>query len=177
MHQSKPHEVQLAEHRAAVRDLARAAGQLDAATWLRPAAADKWSPALITEHITLSIVAFTDDAAGRAHMAVKLTAFRRFLLRTFLLRRVLRTGQFPPQARAPRETVPSPTPRTQRDAIADLEQATRTLEATIAAHADPSRCWLTHPYFGRLPLSTSLRLLTLHARHHLRQFPRRPADA
>ena len=67
-------------------------------------------------------------------------------------------------------------PRTQRDAIEDLELATRTLHSTLALHPDPRSCRLTHPYFGRLPLITALRLLTLHTRHHLAQFPRRPAE-
>lgn len=176
MQKPKPHEPYLAEHHAAVQDLARAAEQLDLAAWLKPVSPEKWSPALITEHVRLSIIAFNDDAAGRAHMAVRLTGWKRFMLRVAIMPRVLQTGQFPTGARAPRETVPSPTPRTQRDAIEDLELAARTLHSTLAVHPDPRSCRLTHPYFGQLPLITALRLLTLHTRHHLAQFPRRPAE-
>jgi hypothetical protein len=169
-----PHEPYLAEHRAAVHDFARAAAQMDSAVWFKPIAPEKWSPALITEHVTLAIEAFTDDAAGRAHMALRLTAWKRFAARMLYLRRVLRTGVFPPRIRAPRETRPSPTPHSQRQAIENLELAARTLETILAAHPDPARCRLTHPYFGALPLVTALQLLTLHARHHLAQLPRRP---
>jgi hypothetical protein len=151
--------------------LARAAGRLDSAAWLKPVAPGKWSPALITEHVTLSIVAFNDDAAGRAHMALKLSRWRRFVIRVLYLGRVLRTGQFPPGVRAPRETLPGTTPRRQRDAVEELETASRTLDATLAAHPAPEHCRLTHPYFGRLPLITALRLLTAHTRHHLAQLP------
>ena len=173
-HHELPHEPYLAEHRAAVRDFARVVGQLDSAVWFKPIAHEKWSPALITEHVTLAIEAFTDDAAGRAHMAPRLNAWKRFAARTIYLGRILRTGAFPPHIRAPRETRPSSTPHSQPEAIANLELATQTLETTLAAHPDPARCRLTHPYFGALPLPTALRLLTLHAQHHLAQLPRRP---
>jgi hypothetical protein len=169
-----PHEPYLAEHRAVVHEFALAVRQLDSGTWLRPIAPQKWSPALITEHVTLGIEAFTDDAAGRAHMALKLNAWKRFVARMMYLRRVLRTGVFPPHVPSPRETRPSSTPHAQSDAVENLERAARTLETTLRAHPDPARCRLTHPYFGRLPLITALRLLTLHARHHLAQLPRRP---
>jgi hypothetical protein len=169
-----PHEQYLAEHREAVRDFARAAIQMDSVVWFRPIAPEKWSPALITEHVTLAIEAFTDDAAGRAHMALRLTAWKRFAARVIFLRRILQTGVFPPHVRAPRETRPSTTPHSQREAIENLERAARTLESVLAAHPDPTRCRLTHPYFGALPLPIALRLLTLHARHHLAQLPQRP---
>jgi hypothetical protein len=172
-HHDLPHELFLAEHRAAVQEFARAAGEMDSAAWFKPIGHEKWSPALITEHVTLSIEAFTDDAAGRAHMAVRLNAWQRYAARVMYLPRILRTGTFPPSVRAPRETRPSSTPHSQRQAIESLELATQTLETTLAAHPNPVSCKLTHPYFGALPLTTALRLLTLHARHHLAQLPRR----
>jgi DinB superfamily len=165
------HAPYLAEHTAAVKDFTRAVEQLDSATWFKALGPDKWSPALVTEHVTLSIEAFTDDAAGRAHMAVRTNAWRRFVLRTLFLRRLLKEGTFPPGVRAPRETRPSPTPRAQREAIEYLQRAAGILEATLAAHPAPERCQITHPFFGPLPLITSLRLLTLHTRHHLAQLP------
>ena len=171
-----PYEAYLAEHRDVVREYIRAIQQLDSGAWLRPIAPHRWSPALMTEHVTLGIEAFSDDAAGRAYMALKLNAWKRFVARTMLLRRVLRTGVFPPQVHSPRETRPSTTPRQQSEAVESLERASRTLESTLRAHPDPARCRLTHPYFGRLPLITAIRLLTLHARHHLAQLPRRPTN-
>jgi len=161
----------LAEHRAAVADFVRAASSLDSATWLRPIGPHRWSPALITEHVRLSIEAVNDDAAGRAHMAVRLNPWKQFVARRLYLSRVLKTGVFPGGIRAPRETRPSPTPQSQPDALADLSRITAILESTIAAHPAPARCRLTHPYFGKLSLARSLRLLTLHARHHLAQLP------
>jgi len=167
-----PHEPFLVEHREAVRDFTLAAGQMDSTAWFKPVGHEKWSPALITEHVTLAIEAFTDDAAGRAHMAMRLNAWTRLAARAVYLRRVLRTGVFPPGIRAPRETWPSSTPRAQGEAIENLVRATQILETILAAHPNPARCRLTHPYFGALPLATALRLLTLHARHHLAQLPR-----
>ena len=164
----------LAEHRAAVHDFAGAITRLDAGTWLRPLGPQRWSPALITEHVTLGIESFTDDAAGRAPMAVRLNAWKRFVARTVFLRRVLRTGVFPSGLRSPREMRPSLTPHEQAEALENLNLAVSTLETTLSAHPDPDRCRLTHPYFGSLPLTTALQLLTLHARHHLGQIPHRP---
>ena len=172
---SMAHTAPLADHRAAVREFLSAAGRLDSQLWLRPVGPNRWSPALITEHVALAIGAFTADAAGRAHMAQVFGPWRRFVARTMYLRRLLRTGEFPPRARAPRETTPSSTPRQQVDALAALDRAVSDLEVTIGAHPHPDDCQITHPYFGRLPLVTALRLLALHARHHLGQIPRRAA--
>jgi len=172
---SAPHKPYVTEHRAAVNDFIRAAGQLDTATWLRPLGPDRWSPALITEHVTLSIEAATDDAAGRAHMVLRLNAWRRFVARTIYLSRLLKTGVFPPGIRSPRETRPSATPHTQAESLENLKRALAIFETTLAAHPAPARCRLTHPYFGSLPLITGLRLLTLHAQHHQAQLPRRSA--
>jgi hypothetical protein len=167
------HAVPLADHRTAIREYSAAASRLDTQTWLRPLGPSRWSPALITEHVTLAIGAFTDDAAGRAHMAEIFGPWKRFVARTLFLRRLLRTGEFPRGAVAPRETRPSSSPRQQAEALAALDRAVSDLEITIAAHPDAARCQITHPYFGRLPLPISLHLLELHARHHLGQLPRR----
>jgi hypothetical protein len=169
------HAVALADHRAAIREFAAAASRLDTQSWLRPVGPARWSPALITEHVALSIGAFTADAAGRAHMAVVLGPWKRFVARTIFMRRMLRTGEFPQGARAPRETRPSSSPQQQGDALAALDRAVSDLEITIGAHPDAARCQITHPYFGRIALPVALRLLELHARHHLGQLPRRSA--
>jgi len=168
-----PHQAFLSEHRAAVREFISAVRQLDSGAWLRPVGPRKWSPALITAHVTLSIEAFTDETAGRAHMATVMNAWKRFVARTVFLRRLLRTGIFPVGFHAPRETRPSSPPSPQAEAIAALGEAVTALESTLAVHPDPVHCRITHPYFGRLPLITGLQLLTLHARHHQGQLPRR----
>ncbi len=169
------HAVPLADHRTAIREYSAAASRLDTQTWLRPLGPSRWSPALITEHVTLAIGAFTADAAGRAHMAEVFGPWKRFVARMLFLRRLLRTGEFPKGAIAPRETTPSSAPQQQADALTALERAVSDLEVTIGAHPNTDRCEITHPYFGRLPLPTALRLLELHARHHLGQLPRRAA--
>jgi hypothetical protein len=169
------HAVPLADHRKAIREFSAAAARLDTQSWLRPIGPSRWSPALITEHVSLAIGAFTSDAAGRAHMAEVFGPWKRFVARTLFLRRLLRTGEFPERAIAPRETTPSSSPQQQADALAALDRAVSDLEVTIAAHPNPDGCEITHPYFGRLPLPTALRLLELHARHHLGQLPRRSA--
>ncbi len=169
------HAVPLADHRKAIREYSAAASRLDTQTWLRPLGPSRWSPALITEHVALAIGAFTADAAGRAHMAEVFGPWKRFVARTLFLRRLLRTGEFPNRAIAPRETRPSSSPPQQADALAALDRAVSDLEVTIGAHPNADRCEITHPYFGRLPLPTALRLLELHARHHLGQLPRRSA--
>jgi DinB superfamily len=171
-HHLLPYQKVLAEHRAAVGEFADAAARLDTSAWLRPLGPGRWSPALITEHVALGIESFTDDAAGRAHMVARLNAWKRFVARTIFLKRVLKTGHFPDGLKSPREFHPSLTPHAQPDAIENLNRTVATLETTLAAHPDPSRCKVTHPYFGALPLTTALRLLALHARHHLAQLPR-----
>ena len=169
------HAVPLADHRTAIHEFAAAASRLDTQTWLRHPGPSRWSPAQITEHVALYIGAFTADAGGRAHMVEAFGPWKRFVARTLFLRRVLRTGEFPHSAIAPRETRPSSSPQQQADALAALDRAVSDLEVTVGAHPDAEHCQITHPYFGRLPLPTALRLLELHARHHLGQLPRRSA--
>jgi hypothetical protein len=168
-----PFAVLLANHRSAVREFVATARMLDQDTWLSPRGSGKWSPALLTEHVALGIEAFTAEVGGRAGMALKLTPWRRFVNRRVYLPRLLRAGRFPEGVRAPRETRPGSSPRPQAEALQALERAVTDLEISVGAHPRVESCRVTHPYFGRLPLATSLRLLEVHARHHLSQLPRR----
>ncbi len=168
-----PLAIPLANHRAAVREYAALARRLPADLWLHPPAPAKWSPAQITEHVALGIEIFTDDLAGRPGLTPRLSPWKQFLPRIFLMPRVLRSGQLPAGANAPRLLRPSTTPLTQDDALRRLEVAVATLEATAAAIPNTGATRLTHPAFGRVPVLAALRLLELHVRHHFAQLPRR----
>lgn len=168
-----PLAIPLANHRTAVHEYCALAARLPADVWLWPVAPGKWSPAQITQHVTLAIETFTDEFAGRAGMALKLTVWRRFVLRTFLLPRLLSSGRFPASIKAPREIRPSTTPATQADALERLKQASSALDAIATAAPSSRSRRLTHPYFGRVPALTAVRLLELHTRHHLSQLPHR----
>jgi len=127
-----------------------------------------WSPAQITEHVTAGIEIVTAELAGRAGMALRLSAPRRFLLRMTVLPRILRTGRFPARARAPRELRPSDHMVTQAEAMTRLQAAVAALERT-AAVPDAGGRRLTMPYFGRIPAPRGIRFLAMHARHHMAQ--------
>ena len=161
----------LTKHRAAVREYIAQASKLDSGVWLHPIAPGKWSPAQITQHVTLGIEMFTDDLAGGTGMALRLSPWRRFVLRTFMLPRLLRKGQYPGGTKAPREIRPSDTPATQPEALGKLQEAVTALEATVASVPNAASRRLSHAYFGRVPAATAIDLLALHARHHMAQLP------
>ncbi|HEX5575873.1 MAG TPA: DinB family protein [Gemmatimonadales bacterium] len=158
-----------ADHAAAVQQFVLTVQQLAPDSWSRPLAPGKWTPAEVTSHLAESYRILRAELAGGPGMALRLSGFRRWVLRHTILPRILRGGIFPAGARAPRETRP-------RELIEDATTALRTLtlEADafaqdLTTRASSGRVHLNHAYFGPMSARQSLRLVAVHTRHHARQ--------
>lgn len=159
----------LAEHRAAIAGYADAVRALDAGAWMRPRAAEKWSPAQITEHLTLSYRAFLKEARGEGGMKMKVFGLRLRLLRWFLLPHILFHRTFPAKAVSPRELRPLEGSPDREGAVAELVATAAEAEREIEAARRRPGAVLTHPYFGGIELARGLKFAAVHVEHHTRQ--------
>jgi len=175
---SAPLAEPLADHRSAADSFLQAGRAVPEPAWTRPVAPGKWSPAQVAEHVRLSFEVLTRELVEGTGMRVVVPPWKGFLLRRVYLRRILRTGRFPRNIRAPREARPVAPPAPQSEALRLVEAAAADFEAACAGVADPRSRRLTHPYFGRLPLPLACRFLARHTRHHQDQLaPRAPHAA
>lgn len=161
----------LEDYARATNDFIAATDAVPTAAWARPRMEGKWSPAQEVEHITLAHELFGAQLAGAAPMRVLITGWRGVLVRSLVLPWILRTGRFP-RARAPREARPSPAPIDREVLMTRLEAAATMISADLerrGAAAHTTR--LDHPYFGAMSLAQTLRLTTVHTRHHRRMLP------
>jgi hypothetical protein len=155
-----------------VNEFANAVGKLSSPAWIQPPIAGKWSPALLTEHVRLAIEVLANEARGGPPVPIRVSSWQALSFRLFLLPGLLRSGKFPPNVRAPREFRPADAPQLPADAIEGLRRATSNLDRALSPQENAVPSHLTHPYFGRLKVLDTVRLLELHARHHMRQLPR-----
>ena len=159
------------EHRVALAAYLETAAALDDGAWTRPWAPEKWTPAEVTEHLTLSYEAAREDLRGRP-MAVKLPPWRVRLTRWIFLPHILFHRSFPVRVRSPREVRPQ-APRAPRAEALRLmrelgerfEQEAETARRTGGGH-------LTHPYFGTIEPVKAMRFVAVHIEHHHRQIAR-----
>ena len=159
----------LAEHRAATAAYAEAVRALDDAAWTRPWAEGKWTPAQITEHLTLGYRAFLREVRGEGGMKMKVFGLRLRLLRWFLLPHILFHRTFPLAAVSPRELRPAEGPPERDAALAELLATAAEAERESEAARSRPGAVLTHPYFGGIPLPRGLKFAAVHVEHHTRQ--------
>jgi hypothetical protein len=167
----------LAEHAAAVDELARQLGRVAPARWHEPVREHAWSPAEEALHVTLAYELARPAVQGSAGMRPRVSPARARLLRWLLLPALLRTGVFPRRVPAPREIRPD---RAEAGALsAAALQARLRAAASDAAGAlhdagtRSPRIRVPHAYFGPLAPLVTLRLLSAHTRHHARRFAAR----
>jgi hypothetical protein len=147
-----------------------AAERIPDAAWMQPYAPGKWTPAEITEHLTMTYRVFIGEVNGGPGMRLKLTPFRRRMLKLLLLPHMLYHRTFPRRAPAPRELRPDAASlQPKARALADM----RALGDRFIAEAEKARAggWdqVTHPYFGAIDLTRGMRLCSVHIEHHTRQ--------
>lgn len=159
----------LAEHRAAIEAYAAAIRALDPSAWTRPVAEGKWTPAQITEHLTLGYRAFLREARGEGGMKMKVFGLRLRLLRWFLLPHILFHRSFPSGAVSPREIRPAEGSADRDAAVAELLATAAEAERGMEAARERPGAVLTHPYFGGIPLARGLKFAAVHVEHHTRQ--------
>lgn len=108
------------------------------------------------------------ELRGGQGVRARLTWWRRALLRSTVMRRMLRGGAFPNGAPAVRELRPAGGPFDRRSTLAALSALSSDFVGEIAARRDAR---LTHPFFGKLAPAAGLRVLAAHNRHHRAQLP------
>jgi hypothetical protein len=162
-------QASLAQHRAAVADYADAVRALDDAGWTRPWAADRWTPAEITEHLTLAYQAFLREIRGEGGMRMKVFGLRRRILRWFVLPHILFHRTFPLKAVSPRELRPTGAAAEREPALAALLAAAAEAERELEAARHRPGAAITHPYFGAIDVTRGLKFAAVHVEHHTRQ--------
>lgn len=155
----------LQTHRTAVEEFLAAARQVPVAQWNQPRAPGKWSPGQVTEHLALAYEvnrrvvngSFSGNGAPR---------LLRPLLRTLLLKPVLKRGSFIPGSKSPKVFRPAISPPQKAPLLGRLQIAAKAFETDAGALASDA---IEHPIFGRLSLADFVRLQEIHTRHHRNQ--------
>jgi hypothetical protein len=158
-----------AEHDAACREYIAAVQEVSPERWAVPLAPGKWSAAEITGHLIEAYQILRGELAGRPGMRVVVPPVRRWILRHTVLPRLLRSGRFATGVRAPKETRPRTTEATPQGGIAALDAQVSGFVREMEAELRRGPVQLTHAYFGRMDARQTLRLCSLHTRHHARQ--------
>src|SRR3954471_10773526 len=156
----------LAATRSAVDEMIRTASNCSA-TWSTPRAPGKWSPALVVEHVAISLEASANDIAGRPSRLPKIPALLHPIVRLALFNRVVKTGKFP-KAKTNADMVPSTGPATPAEAATRLNAAWKAL-AAACADAAPRGDRISSKTFGSVSLSDYVRFQEKHTRHHHKQ--------
>jgi hypothetical protein len=175
MARPRDHAAEAEGHRDSVEAAARALESQDPSAWNAPIAPGKWSPAEIAQHLALSYAPAIAELEGGRGYAIRLAAWQRFFARTFVVPRIL-AGKFPERAPAPRESRPTGGAATPAEGARLLRESAEKFAHRLAEARAAGPVRVTHPYFGRLDAPVILRILSVHARHHLAQLPVRPAD-
>jgi hypothetical protein len=161
------------EHQVALASYLDAAAALPAQAWTTPWQPGKWTPAEITEHLAMAYRVFTGEANTGKTMKLKLTPFRRRMLKLLLLPHMLFHRTFPKGARAPREVRPESVTGTREEALAQLRDLGEQFERAAEEARKAGKPGLTHPYFGLIDWNRSMRFCALHVEHHRRQIARK----
>lgn len=156
----------LSATRTAVDDLL-ALSDLNAGRWDRALQPGKWLPSQIVEHLALTFEESAKVVRGQASAFPSLPRIARPLLRSFVLRRVNRTGRLP-NGKTPAAFDPATGPDTPRagrarlgGALAAFEQACRESAAGAAV--------VESSIFGRIGVDEYVRFQEVHTRHHAAQ--------
>jgi hypothetical protein len=148
-----------------------AAARLPESAWNAPWKPGKWSPAVITEHLTMVYRVFIGEVTGGPGMRLKLTPLRRRVLKMFMLPHMLFHRSFPRGAPAPREVRPAdgaPLPP-RADALAQMRELGERFEREANRARAAGASYVTHPFFGQIDLTRGMRLAAVHIEHHTRQ--------
>lgn len=157
----------LGVHRGASRRVVEAVGAMTPEIWEHPIAPGKWPPERIVAHLSAVYRVVLDELAGGPGMAVRTKPVRRFLLRRFLVPKLLRGGAFPRAAPAPRETRPEEPHRERAEALRTFGELAARFE--VAAQNAPAKAHVTHAYFGAAPVPEGILLVSRHLEHHAAQ--------
>lgn len=162
-----------ADHRAAVEAVADALRRVELSAWRVPVRPGKWTPAEIAHHLALAYEPPLSELSGGPGYALRIPWWKRRLLRWKFLGGIVRRGEFPWGAPAPREIRPRTDAPDQGEAVGRLREAAALFERRLAEAQAQRRVRLKHAYFGPLTPRQTLKLLAAHAYHHEKQLPGR----
>jgi hypothetical protein len=163
------------EHGVSLVAYLEAASRLDAEQWGRPWAPGKWTPAQITEHLTLTYEALMAELCHGQPMKARLGPWRQRITRWIFLPHILFHRKFPLRVIAPREIRPGTVRAGQVEALRILEQLAERFEDELGRAFCRGGGCLTHPYFGEVDPVRGLRFIGVHIEHHRRQIERAEA--
>jgi hypothetical protein len=164
----------MTDHASAVREFVESARRFPHPAWTRPLAPGKWSPAEITSHVTETYAVLRRELEGGPGMRLRGSPWQRWLFRHTMLPGILRGGAFPSGARAPREIRPGEIQKDPATALPALAAEADAFVRELSGRAAHRRLRLTHAYFGPMSARQSIRLVTVHTRHHARQLVTAP---
>lgn len=164
------------EHQRALQEFAHALEAIPATSWTRAPAPGKWSPAAVTLHVARAYELGDSAIRGGPGMRLRLRPPQAWVLRNVMLPFFLARGRFPRGADAPGEVVPDLEEANRLTVAAATDRlaaaANAALASLAAAGEQPEPPRLRHAYFGDLSPLVTLRLLSLHTRHHARGLAR-----
>lgn len=158
-------------HRDAVEIFLDRADAVPAARWAEPRAPGKWSPAELTEHLSLTYDGVLQELLGGVGVRVRVKGFRRLMIRWLVMPRFLNHGFVPAGVRAPREVVPAGVSPDKAAGLDRFRGRARDFEQAIAPLLHDRQRRVTHPFFGPLTMAQGLRFVEVHLRHHTKQLP------
>lgn len=165
----------IAEHDAVTTAFADRVARVPAQDWPVPRAPGKWSPAEEALHVEQVYVVLLDALAGGAGLRSRVSGVRAWIIRHFAYPLFLRLGRLPSNVRAPHEVKPNAEDAIRATPAHRAEQIRRRageMEAVlVAARAGGGEVALRHPYFGLLDDVQTRRFISLHTKHHMRNFP------
>jgi hypothetical protein len=144
------------------------------AVWSAPRAPGRWSPAELLEHLVQTHLVSGRIIRGMPVGLPVVPRLLRPLLRRFVLRGILRTGEFGRPTRTfppfePKQPAASPAEGRER-----LLEAVRGFEAEVRLATPIGDVTFEHPTFGKIAVSDYVRFQEIHIRHHLKQLPPPP---
>lgn len=161
----------LEAHRAAVEDFLVAAERIDESQWAVPRGEGKWSPGQVVEHVATSYDVLIGEMHGGPGMKIKTRWWQRLILRFTVVPKIMKKGEFPAGARAPREVRPPDDPGPKGAVLAQLRQRSEEFDTEIETFAKDPSARLTHAYFGRKNVADVVRFCEVHVVHHRKQLP------
>lgn len=159
------------EHQVALAAYLDTAARLSDAAWTQPWRPGKWTPAQTTDHLVKTYRVLIGEVNGGPAMRLKLTPFRRGVLRLLLLPHMLFHRTFPRGAVAPRELRPEAEggAPARVQALAEMREWGERMEREAERARAAGWTHITHPFFGQIDLTRGMRLCAVHIEHHTRQ--------